>query len=246
MARIRTIKPEFFTSEDIVSLSPFARLLYVALWLEADREGRLVWKPKTFKLRFLPGDNCDIEALALELLGKGLVATYESSGQTFAEIPTFARHQVINNRERASVIPARVSDATSTRDSRVNDAASPSARGRERKGKERKGYASGGDVAFDAAQARTASRFAEFWQAWPTGSRKVAKVECERKWSRRNLDPIADKIIGHLTALSLTQQFRDFTPAPLTYLNQSRWEDEISSAVLSGVSQSSGVFKGAL
>ena len=43
MARIRTIKPEFFTSDDICALSPLARLLYVGLWCEADREGRLVW-----------------------------------------------------------------------------------------------------------------------------------------------------------------------------------------------------------
>jgi hypothetical protein len=40
MARIRTIKPEFFTSEDIVSLTPLARLFYVSLWCEADREAR--------------------------------------------------------------------------------------------------------------------------------------------------------------------------------------------------------------
>ena len=56
MARIRTIKPEFFTSEDIVSLSPLARLLYQATWCEADKEGRLQWKPGTFKLRYFPAD----------------------------------------------------------------------------------------------------------------------------------------------------------------------------------------------
>ena len=39
VARIRTIKPDFFTSEDIVVLTPWARLLYIALWCEADREG---------------------------------------------------------------------------------------------------------------------------------------------------------------------------------------------------------------
>ena len=55
MARIRTIKPEFFTSEDIVGMTPLARLFYVALWCESDREGRLEWKPNTFKLRYLPG-----------------------------------------------------------------------------------------------------------------------------------------------------------------------------------------------
>jgi len=52
VARIRTIKPEFFTSEDIVSLAPLTRLLYIALWCEADKEGRLAWKPLTFKLRY--------------------------------------------------------------------------------------------------------------------------------------------------------------------------------------------------
>ena len=90
MARIRTIKPEFFTSEDIVSLSPLARLLYIALWREADKEGRLVWKPLTFKLRYLPGDSCDIHALCKEILDRGLVCLY---GDGLAKIPTFKRHQ---------------------------------------------------------------------------------------------------------------------------------------------------------
>jgi len=54
MARIRTIKPEFFTSEDIVSLTPHARLLYIAMWCEADKEGRMTWRPKTLKMRYFP------------------------------------------------------------------------------------------------------------------------------------------------------------------------------------------------
>lgn len=62
MARIRTIKPDFFTSEDIMALSPLARLLYIGTWLEADREGRLTWKPSTLKVRYLPSDACDVKA----------------------------------------------------------------------------------------------------------------------------------------------------------------------------------------
>ena len=102
MARIRTIKPEFFTSEDIVSLSPLARLLYVALWCEADKEGRLVWKPKTFKMRYLPGDSCSIEKLCNELVNAGVVALY---GDGLAHIPGFAKHQHVNPRESKSVLP---------------------------------------------------------------------------------------------------------------------------------------------
>ena len=138
MARIRTIKPEFFTSEDIVALSPLARLLYVAIWLEADREGRLQWRPKTLKMRYLPADDCDVIALANELVGAGLVVPYEADGMQLAEVPTFTRHQVINNRETASALPARVKDASGTREARVSDApARVEAEGKE--GKEGKG-----------------------------------------------------------------------------------------------------------
>lgn len=150
MARIRTIKPEFFTSEDIVSLSPLARLLYIAIWCEADREGRLAWKPMTFKLRYLPADNCDARALCQELLDSGLVVLY---GDGLAFIPAFTAHQHINPRESESRFPSpdecdatRCEQVNAPRDDdaqrRVNDASardSDAQGGRERKGKEGKG-----------------------------------------------------------------------------------------------------------
>jgi hypothetical protein len=117
MARIRTIKPEFFTSEDIFGLTPLARLFYVSLWCEADREGRLEWKVGTLKARYLPADNCDINALAQELIDMGLIVLYEVDGKKYAEIPTFVEHQIINNREAESKIPARVPHASTTRES---------------------------------------------------------------------------------------------------------------------------------
>lgn len=131
MARIRTIKPEFFTSEDIVSMTPLARLLYVALWCEADREGRFEWKPKTFKLRYLPGDSCDVDLLAGELIDSGLVILYEVDGKTFAEIPSFTKHQVINNRESEGLIPPRVTHASPTRQPRVQGEGKEGRKGKE-------------------------------------------------------------------------------------------------------------------
>ena len=141
MARIRTIKPEFFTSEDIVSLSPYARLLYIALWCEADKEGRMAWKPRTFKMRYLPADDVAIDALCSEIIEAGLVKLY---GDGYAYIPAFHAHQHINPRESASQIPEppesdaqatrkpRVVDASGTREARDSDAQV----GREGKGKE--------------------------------------------------------------------------------------------------------------
>ncbi len=112
MARIRTIKPEFFSSSDIVSLTPLARLFYVSMWCEADREGRLNWNTKTFKIRYFAADDCDIDSIANEVIDAGLIDIYEVDGKQYAEIPCFKNHQVINNRESESTIPARVKDAS--------------------------------------------------------------------------------------------------------------------------------------
>lgn len=135
MARIRTIKPEFFTSEDIVELEPMARLLYIALWCESDKEGRMTWKPKTFKMRYFPADSCDIESLCSSLVDRGLVVLY---GDNLAYIPSFKDHQHINPREKESVLPSPIIDASSTRhDASVTvDTRAGRKEGKERKGKE--------------------------------------------------------------------------------------------------------------
>ena len=133
MARIRTVKPEFFTSEDIVSLSPLARLLYIAIWCEADKEGRLVWKPVTFKLRYLPGDNCDVHALCAELVSRGLVVLY---GDGLAYIPAFGTHQHINPREAESRLPCPSEIDASSRVAHASSRVADAQVGREGKGKE--------------------------------------------------------------------------------------------------------------
>lgn len=132
MARIRTVKPEFFTSESVLSVSPLARLFFIGLWCEADREGRLKWKPKTLKFRYLPGDSVNIEKLCGELESEKMIITYTVNDIDYCEIPSFKSHQVINNREKDSELPSRDSDASTTRES---------GRKEGREGKEGKGTA---------------------------------------------------------------------------------------------------------
>jgi len=140
VARIRTVKPEFFTSEDVVCLSPLARLLYIGLWCEADREGRLAWRPGSFRLRYLPTDTCAIEQVCDELVSRGLVVLY---GDGLACVPSFSKHQNVNPRESASTLPSpergsdppsrpRVTDASP----RVSDAQGGRKEGRKEVGKE--------------------------------------------------------------------------------------------------------------
>jgi len=77
----------------------------------------------------------------------------------------------------------------------------------------------------------TTSRFDEFWASWPTSKRKVARAECEKKWFKQNLDKVADTIIASVSKLKRTEQWTTgFDPAPLTYINQRRWEDDAGEA----------------
>jgi hypothetical protein len=230
MARIRTIKPEFFTSEDIVQLSPLARLLYIALWCEADKEGRLVWKPLTFKLRYFPGDACDIKALCDEITAAGMVRLY---GNGYAVIPAFKAHQHINPRESDSQLPDP--DASSTRASRVGTRHSPDSDAQGgREGKEIKEHASGRDASEPPG-------FASFWQAWPSGDRKQAKGKCLEAWKKARVEPDAALVLAHVEQMKAGAWRRDngaFVPQPLTYLNQRRWEGaEGQSTVLGAVTE---------
>ena len=73
----------------------------------------------------------------------------------------------------------------------------------------------------------TSSKFDEFWNAWPASKRKVAKAECQKKWAKAGLDSVAETIISQVNILKVTDQWTGgFEPAPLTYINQRRWEDD--------------------
>jgi hypothetical protein len=106
MARIRTIKPDFFTDSEVGELDPYARLLFIALWTQADREGRLKDRPREIKIAAFPYDKVDIDALLGSLTGKNLIVRYKVGGERYIAIPTFTRHQRPHKHETASQIPA--------------------------------------------------------------------------------------------------------------------------------------------
>ena len=72
------------------------------------------------------------------------------------------------------------------------------------------------------------SGFNRFWQTWPSTERKVAKAKCAERWRKARLEEIADEIVEHVETMRGTRQWREgYEPAPLTYLNQRRWEDGV-------------------
>ena len=64
MARARNIKPAIMDNDDLAELAPLTRLLFVYLWMLADREGRLEDRPKRIAAQALPFDrNVDAGAM---------------------------------------------------------------------------------------------------------------------------------------------------------------------------------------
>lgn len=239
MARIRTIKPEFFTDEDMVDMTPLARLLYIALWCEADREGRLEWKLKTLKWKYLPADDCDIQCIAKELTDAGKIVTYTAEDGDYAVIPAFNKHQHINTREAASKLPAPTGSkrvrarATTVQEpaiaSEPTDLSRGEGEGRELEGKEKESPSEGIDfgLIFDE----------QIWPIFPSrGQATNPKKPAREKFVRlckSGTDP--EEIIAGVKAYAAnptTKHGTEFVKTAEVWLNKECWKEavEIASA----------------
>ncbi len=151
--RIRTIKPEFYTHEMLYEAeqehSLPLRLAYTGLWCAADREGRFKWEPRRLGVQILPYDGINFSRVLDALHTHGFIGKYECEGNFFGFIPSFEKHQVINNRERDSELPSPYDcneiDACITRASRDDHATLTCTSGREGKGT-RKGKEQGKEI----------------------------------------------------------------------------------------------------
>ncbi|WP_154955167.1 DnaT-like ssDNA-binding domain-containing protein [Klebsiella grimontii] len=104
MARIRTVKPEFWTDEKVVECSIPARLLFIGLFNFANDMGCLERSPKRLKMQIFPADSLDCEPLIQELITHGLLNEYSVNDVCYLQIKGFLKHQKIN-RPSASKIP---------------------------------------------------------------------------------------------------------------------------------------------
>jgi hypothetical protein len=104
MARIRTVKPEFFRHEGLQDLereNPGAcvMLVFAGLWGHCDKEGRFEWRPRQLKLDILPFLDFDMEATLCLLEAAGHIESYEVAGKRYGQVPSFLEHQRISGKE---------------------------------------------------------------------------------------------------------------------------------------------------
>jgi hypothetical protein len=146
--RIRTIKPEFFTHEGLFEAETSTgfpiRIAFAGLWCVADREGRFKWEPRRIGVQILPYDAIDFSRVMDALVTRGFIIKYRVNDAWFGCIPSFGKHQVINNRESASNLPEYSAndafceeiDASFTRESREDHAGKGEGKGKEGERKE--------------------------------------------------------------------------------------------------------------
>jgi hypothetical protein len=179
--RIRTIKPEFYTHEMLFEAErEYAlplRLAYTGLWCAADREGRFKWEPRRLGVQILPYDGIDFSRVLDALHTRGFIGKYECEGNFFGFIPSFEKHQVINNRERDSELPnpydCNEIDACITRASRDDHATLTCTSGREGKGT-RKGKEQGKEI-LDDSLPFSSPDFLMFWNSWEQHRKEIKK-----------------------------------------------------------------------
>lgn len=132
MARIRSIKPEFWVSEQIGNCSRNARLLFIGLWSFCDDRGVHPAKPRTLKAEVFPQDediaSTDVAGWLQELLTVGLIATFEVDGAAYWHVTGWAKHQRIDKPSNKHPAPP-VSNSTSI--PRILVESSPSAKRQE-------------------------------------------------------------------------------------------------------------------
>lgn len=93
------IKSEFWTSEQVISCSPMARLLFIGLWNFADDNGVHPASFVKIKAEVFPGDNIDINEVKkwiADLIQQGLLREYVINEKIYWIVTGWKIHQKID------------------------------------------------------------------------------------------------------------------------------------------------------
>ena len=104
--RRRTLSPEIFLHQGVSECSPHARLLFMSLWTQVDRDGRMRWVPLQVHGNTFPHEpDVDIPSMVAELEAKGFLERYSAGGKAYLWLPGFKRWQNPHKNEPPSRLP---------------------------------------------------------------------------------------------------------------------------------------------
>jgi len=226
MARIRTIKPDFWTHEKVLGLSPLARLMFIGMWNFADDYGRMDYAPRSIKARIFPTDDTvtveSVKSMLGELSSQDLIIVYSAKDREYLEI-TGWEHQRIDKRQ-PSKIPGPFEDGSvkfeecSTNAADQSSTPAPVMEGKVEEGKDSRRVA-------EATPPRANESFAELKKIYPKRLGDYKWALAERKFNalvKTGVDPkLILAAVGRLevTHRKLGNIGTQFVPMPASWLN---------------------------
>jgi len=184
MARIRTIKPEFWQNEEIASLSEHARLLAIALLNFCDDEGFFLANPSLVRANCFPfqEDSRNVPGSLQELSRIGYVEVRDCSGKAIGRVVKFLSHQRIEKAQKSKLSPLFLQQQLTETQENTSDLVdsvtvpgtfqddSRNGHGLERKGKEqgkeRKGEEVEDENPLSLSPHGKDPEFQKAWKAW--------------------------------------------------------------------------------
>jgi hypothetical protein len=251
MARIRSIKPDFFTSETIAALPLSARLTFIGLWTYVDDNGVGIDNELLITAAVWPLERDNLETLArtredlASLSGTGLVARYQDSRKSYLYITSWDEHQKVDHpRKPRYPRPAQVGNvvALNSRNGNVDqNLATDSRQTREdldpEQGSGIRDQGSGNPPKPPTGAKRSGRQnydydndpvFGHFWSVFPKKKGKPAAYEAWQKAMTRGADPNVI-IKGAEAYRDDPSRNPEKTKYPQGWLNDERYSDEADS-----------------
>lgn len=100
MARIRTVKPSFWSDLAVAGLRRDARLMLVGLISFADDEGRFLASPSAIAGYVFPHDDLPLPTIRRwrdEIAKAGIIGLYRVDGCEYGHFPNWGKHQKISH-----------------------------------------------------------------------------------------------------------------------------------------------------
>lgn len=190
MARIRTLKPEFWQDEKLAPLPPIDRLVFLGLISQADDAGRLVDNPRLIDGLLFP-ETGDSSRESLETLARlGRILRYRSeSGQRLIQIVGWDKHQKVQ-KPSAYVLPAPAPEAFAALDVTRDSGETPESV-QSVSGDSPSPIPDLRPTTYDqrptttAAAAADTDLFNEFWKAYPRRAGSNPKNRALKAWRAR-------------------------------------------------------------
>lgn len=106
MARIRTVKPEYWTDEVIVQLPFQARLLFIGIWNFADDHGAIEESPDRLRMQIFPADgSLNVAELIDLLVAANLLERFvDDEGKRVIQVRNWHKHQKVDNPAKSRIL----------------------------------------------------------------------------------------------------------------------------------------------